>query len=261
MDLLGPEALFRDTFTDLLSSRTVRRSLLLSSYPTVHKEGGLEVFHATLEQIYKLIWQLEPIVQEEMQLQRLINLVDLLKNSSSLLLAQKYECIQSLRAWIFWMPIELLQAFPASAVTLAVTAHVYTVGFLAARLLPETGAAYLASLSLPPTEQITRRMISIGTAHEVGGGVLRETPLSLMAFPINAVAQFRWHLEYLRPEQHRSFSIIESYTDGIEDAELPPETTASGGCVFQLSSLNVAPIPVSLQHILEATMRNTPYSY
>jgi len=129
--------------------------------------------------------------------------------------AQRFEMLNPLRAWLFWLPVMFLQRTQGSPSALIILAHYYTVALVVEPLFPEVGAAYFGSLSLGPIEEIARRLFSINVSHSSDAGF--ETPLNLMEYPIDMVSKFRNRMGWIQPERTASFPIFHSNSFGLED--------------------------------------------
>lgn len=122
--------------------------------------------------------------------------------------AQRFEMLNPLRAWLFWLPVMFLQQTHGSPSALVILAHYYTVALVVEPLFPEVGAAYFGSLSLGPIEEIARRLFSISLVQQSDGDM--QTPLSLMEYPIDMVASFRSRMGWVQPERTASFPTFDT---------------------------------------------------
>ncbi|CAL3965089.1 unnamed protein product, partial [Diplocarpon coronariae] len=127
------------------------------------------------------------------------------KVSPSHTAAQRFEMLNPLRAWLFWLPVMLLQQTSGSPSALIILAHYYTVALVVEPLFPEMGAAYFGSLSLGPIEEIARRLFSINISDSSS-----QTPLHLMEYPIDMVSSFRARMGWIQPERTASFPTFQS---------------------------------------------------
>jgi hypothetical protein len=117
--------------------------------------------------------------------------------------AQRFEMLNPLRAWLFWLPVMLLQRTRGSPSALVILAHYYTIALVVEPLFPEVGAAYFGSLSLGPIEEIARRLFSINVSQTSDADM--QTPLNLMEYPIDMVSKFRSRMGWVQPERTASF--------------------------------------------------------
>ncbi len=155
----------------------------------------------------QLIGVQQAMVQRGEDTQAVAQLINFLRGinklSSAHNAAQRFDMLNPLRAWLFWLPINALYHQPrVSAYSLVVLAYYYTVALIVEPMFPEVGAAYFGSLSLHPTEEIARRLFSINVSQSSGD--LR-TPLELMEYPIDMVSQFRSRMGWQQPERTASF--------------------------------------------------------
>jgi hypothetical protein len=125
------------------------------------------------------------------------------KVSPSHTAAQRFEMLNPLRAWLFWLPVMLLQQTRGSPSALVILAHYYTIALVVEPLFPEVGAAYFGSLSLGPIEEIARRLFSINVSQTSDADM--QTPLNLMEYPIDMVSKFRSRMGWVQPERTASF--------------------------------------------------------
>lgn len=203
MELWKHESLFTDFIAESCTFPTAPPSPDPERRPSQPRKDDLEAFQRTLDQVQKVEAHLRHHKEETAQVQHLVGfLKGARKISPSLSIAQQYERLQPLRTWLFWMPVGYLQNYSASANSLVVIAHLYTVALLMERLFPEIGAAYFGSLSILPVEEIARRLMSISVASTPKSP---HTPLTLMEFPIDTVSEFRSRMGWTNPERTRSF--------------------------------------------------------
>lgn len=122
--------------------------------------------------------------------------------------AQRFEMLNPLRTWLFWLPVMYLQQPRVSSYALVVLAYYYTVALVVEPIFPEVGAAYFGSLSLGPIEEIARRLFSINVSQTSDDDL--QTPLALMEYPIDMVSQFRGRMGWKQPERTASFPTFQS---------------------------------------------------
>lgn len=67
---------------------------------------------------------------------------------------QLFEKLQPLRAWLFWMPVTLVQHREIEVTEMILLAQLYTIALAIDASLPELGGAALGSLTIVPIEQI-----------------------------------------------------------------------------------------------------------
>ena len=206
MDAWKHESQFGDFIAESSTFPTAPPSPGPDHRPTQPRDEDMQAFQRTLEQVQKVESHLKHHKEETTQVQHLVGfLKGSRKISPTLSIAQQYERLQPLRTWLFWMPVGYLQNFHGSANSLVVIAHLYTVALLMERFFPEIGAAYFGSLCISPIEEIARRLMSISVAGGVDSDSRRETPLTLMEFPINTVGEFRSRMGWVSPERTSSF--------------------------------------------------------
>ncbi|TQV99190.1 C6 transcription factor RosA-like [Cordyceps javanica] len=197
------ESLFTDFIAESCTFPTAPPSPDPEHRPSQPRRDDLDAFQRTLDQVQKVEAHLRHHREETNQVQHLIGfLKGARKMTPTLSIAQQYERLQPLRTWLFWMPVGYLQNYSASANSLVVIAHLYTVALLMERLFPEIGAAYFGSLSILPVEEIARRLMSMSVAAAPRSA---NTPLTLMEFPIDTVSEFRSRMGWVNPERTRSF--------------------------------------------------------
>lgn len=161
-----------------------------------------------LQRAYAQLQEVETYLQESGEdvkaVQQLMSFVrGVRKVSPSHTAAQRFEMLNPLRAWLFWLPVVFLQQTRGSPFALVILAHYYTVALVVEPLFPEVGAAYFGSLSLGPIEEIARRLFSINVSQTSGANM--QTPLTLMEYPIDMIASFRSRMGWVQPERTASF--------------------------------------------------------
>ncbi|KYK57060.1 C6 transcription factor [Drechmeria coniospora] len=207
MDSWKHESLFGDFIAESSTFPTAPSSPSPDHRPSQPSEEDLHAYQRTLEQVQKVEAFLKRSKEDTTQLQHLIGfLKGARKITPTLSIAGQYERLQPLRTWLFWMPVGYLQSHQGSPNSLVIIAHLYTVAILMERLFPEIGAAYFGSLSISPVEEIARRLMSYSVARsDADKGAHHQTPLALMEFPIDTVAEFRSRMGWNNPERTPSF--------------------------------------------------------
>jgi hypothetical protein len=117
--------------------------------------------------------------------------------------AERFEMLNPLREWLFWLPVMFLQQARDNPYALVTLAYYYTVALVVEPIFPEVGAAYFGSLSLGPIEEIARRLFSLNISQTSVGDL--QTPLALMEFPIDMVSVFRERMGWQQPQRTASF--------------------------------------------------------
>lgn len=270
MDAWKHESQFGDFIAESSTFPTAPPSPGPDYRPTQPREEDLEAFQRTLEQVQKLEAHLKHHKEETTQVQHLIGfLKGSRKISPALSIAQQYERLQPLRTWLFWMPVGYLQNLHGSANSLVIIAHLYTVALLMERFFPEIGAAYFGSLCITPIEEIARRLMSISVASGSEAGVQRETPLTLMEFPINTVGEFRSRMGWVHPERTQSFPQFhppnyptnEEYSmpNGGSPPHFPYGKPSFSYSTEEMPILNSAAIPGNYSHSASPMMVSSPF--
>jgi hypothetical protein len=124
--------------------------------------------------------------------------------------AERFEMLNPLRTWLFWLPVMFLQQARGSPYALVTLAYYYTVALVVEPIFPEVGAAYFGSLSLGPIEEIARRLFSLNVSQTSGEDL--QTPLGLIEYPIDMVARFRARMGWQQPERTASFPVFHQST-------------------------------------------------
>lgn len=219
----------------------------------------------SLQQVYAQLQRVESHLKDDGEdvkaIQQLMSFVrGVRKVSPNHTAAQRFEMLNPLRAWLFWLPVMYLQQTRGSPSALVILAHYYTVALVVEPLFPEVGAAYFGSLSLGPIEEIARRLFSINVSQTADSDM--QTPLHLMEYPVDMVSKFRQRMGWVQPERTASFptfgregySMAESYHSPVSFApydnpsftysqerilSMPPESTPTTA----LSSMELDPYP------------------
>lgn len=129
------------------------------------------------------------------------------KVSASHTAVQRFEMLNPLRQWLFWLPVMLLQQTTGSPCALITLAHYYAVALAIEPLFPEVGAAYFGSLSLVPVEQIARRIFALSMTVDI------QAVMVLLEYPVDMVSQFRTRMGWVHPLRTASFPVFESALD------------------------------------------------
>lgn len=168
------------------------------------RKQDLDALQLAYAQLQKVETYLRENNEDLKAIQQLMTFVrGVRKVSPSHTAAQRFEMLNPLRAWLFWLPVMFLQQTRGSPSALVILAHYYTVALVVEPLFPEVGAAYFGSLSLGPIEEIARRLFSINISQTSNSSM--QTPLDLMEYPIDMVASFRNRMGWVQPERTASF--------------------------------------------------------
>jgi hypothetical protein len=174
----------------------------------------------SLQKLYAQLQRVEEHLRENNEdvkaIQQLMTFVrGVRKVSPSHTAAQRFEMLNPLRAWLFWLPVMFLQQTRGSPSALVILAHYYTVALVVEPLFPEVGAAYFGSLSVGPIEEIARRLFSINVSQTSDAGM--QTPLHLMEYPIDMVSNFRSRMGWVQPERTASFPTFQNNPFGMQN--------------------------------------------
>jgi hypothetical protein len=124
--------------------------------------------------------------------------------------SQRFEMLNPLRGWLFWVPVMYLQQARGNPYALVTLAYYYTVALVVEPIFPELGAAYFGSLSLGPIEEIARRLFSLNVSQSPAGTM--QTPLDLIEYPIDMVHNFRARMGWQQPQRTASFPVFQHST-------------------------------------------------
>jgi hypothetical protein len=181
------------------------------------RKADLDALQRAYAQLQKVETHLKESNEDVKAIQQLMNFVrSVRKVSPSHTAAQRFEMLNPLRAWLFWLPVMFLQQTRGSPSALVILAHYYTVALVVEPLFPEVGAAYFGSLSLGPIEEIARRLFSINVSQSSETDF--QTPLNLMEYPIDMVSKFRSRMGFVQPERTASFPTFRGNTYGLENS-------------------------------------------
>jgi hypothetical protein len=179
------------------------------------RKADLDALSRAYGQLQRVESHLKENGKDVKAIQQLMNFVrSVRKVSPSHTAAQRFEMLNPLRAWLFWLPVMFLQQTRGSPSALVILAHYYTVALVVEPLFPEVGAAYFGSLSVGPIEEIARRLFSINVSQTSEADL--QTPLNLMEYPIDMVSKFRNRMGWVQPERTASFPTFPSTTYGLE---------------------------------------------
>ena len=209
------------------------------------RKADLDALQSAYTQLQKVETHLKQNGEDMKAMQQLMSFVrSVRKVSPSHTAAQRFEMLNPLRAWLFWLPVMFLQQTRGSPSALVILAHYYTVALVVEPLFPEVGAAYFGSLSLGPIEEIARRLFSINVSQSSDADM--QTPLNLMEYPIDMVSKFRNRMGWVQPERTASFPSFPSNTYGMDGNY--PNLPVYGTPAFTYSQehlMTVPPEPVS----------------
>jgi hypothetical protein len=181
------------------------------------RKQDLDSLQRVYGQLQKVEAHLKENNEESKAIQQLMSFVrGVRKVSPSHTAAQRFEMLNPLRAWLFWLPVMYLQQTRGSPSALVILAHYYTVALVVEPMFPEVGASYFGSLSLGPIEEIARRLFSINVSQTSDADM--QTPLNLMEYPIDMVSKFRARMGWVQPERTASFPTFRGNTFSMEDS-------------------------------------------
>jgi hypothetical protein len=222
------------------------------------RKADLDALQSAYAQLQKVETHLKENHEDVKAIQQLMTFVrGVRKVSPTHTAAQRFEMLNPLRTWLFWLPVMFLQQTGGSASALVTLAHYYTVALVVEPLFPEVGAAYFGSLSLGPIEEIARRLFSMNASSTPGADL--QTPLNLMEYPIDMVTNFRNRMGWVQPERTASFPTFRGNVYAIEDT-YTNTLSPYGNPAFTYSQehiVTLAPEPLSASAI--SPMSFDPY--
>jgi hypothetical protein len=180
------------------------------------RKQDLDALQGAYAQLQKVESHLKANREDTKAISQLMNFVrSVRKVSPSHTAAQRFEMLNPLRCWLFWIPTMFLQQTRGSPSALVILAQYYTVALVVEPLFPEVGAAYFGSLSVGPIEEIARRMFAISIAQSSESDM--QTPLDLIEYPIDMVSKFRNRMGWVQPERTASFPTFEGNAFSMEE--------------------------------------------
>jgi hypothetical protein len=210
------------------------------------RKQDLDALQRAYVQLQRVETHLKEHAEDFNAIQQLMSFVrGVRKVSPSHTAAQRFEMLNPLRAWLFWLPVIFLQQTRGSPSALVILAHYYTVALVVEPLFPEVGAAYFGSLSLGPIEEIARRLFSINVSQASDADL--QTPLNLMEYPIDMVSKFRSRMGWQQPERTASFPTFSGPTYSMGES-FPNTLSPYGNPAFTYSQehlMTLPPDPVS----------------
>lgn len=183
---------------------------------------------STLQHVYRALQSVESFVTgKEEETRRLKELMSFIRSLRSFLpvstVAQQFELLHPLRAWLFWLPISFLQRVKRDTSMLVVLAHFYAVALAMGPVFPEIGASYFGSMSVSPIEEIMRCLTRMQDTQQPSED--DQVALNLMQFPLDMVVEFRARMGWaqhsplpypqlhLAPQSPYSYSSVELHTE------------------------------------------------
>jgi len=216
------------------------------------RKQDLDALQSAYTQLQRVEAHLKENNEDPKAIQQLMTFVrGVRKVSPSHTASQRFDLLNPLRTWLFWLPVMFLQQPRGSPSALVILAHYYTVALVVEPLFPEVGAAYFGSLSLGPIESIARRLFSISIS---GPGSDMSTPLNLMEYPIDMVSKFRGRMGWIQPERTASFPTF--HTHEYSMPETYPSTVSFspyGNPAFTYSQEHIMTMPPDLTPISATT--------
>ena len=210
-----------------------------SNLLTQPRKQDLDALQRAYAQLQKIEKYLNVRNEDAKAIQELMNFVrGVRKLSPSHTAAQRFEMLNPLRAWLFWVPVMLLQSSRGSPSALTILAHYYTVALVVEPLFPEVGAAYFGSLSLGPIEAIARRLFSFSVAQSRSE---IQSPMQFLEYPIDMVTNFRNRMGWIQPQRTASFPTFEHHY-GMEQT-FTPTLSPYGNPAFTYSAEHLMSMP------------------
>ncbi|PMD24020.1 hypothetical protein NA56DRAFT_567153 [Hyaloscypha hepaticicola] len=207
------------------------------------RKQDLEALQRAYAQLQRVETHLKENNEDVKAIQQLMTFVrGVRKVSPNHTAAQRFEMLNPLRAWLFWLPVMFLQQTRGSPSALIILAHYYTIALVVEPLFPEVGAAYFGSLSLGPIEEIARRLFSINVSQSYDADM--QTPLNLMEYPIDMISKFRGRMGWIQPERTASFPTFGGSSYTMEES-FPTTLSFSpyGNPAFTYSQEHVISLP------------------
>jgi hypothetical protein len=171
---------------------------------TQPRKQDLDALQHTCNQLQHVERVLQDNKEDSKAITQLLTFVRGVRNvTPSQTAAQRFEMLNPLRTWLFWLPVMYLQQARGNPYALITLAYYYTVALVVEPIFPEVGAAYFGSLSLGPIEEIARRLFSINLSQASEDDI--QTPLALMEYPIDMVSKFRERMGWRQPQRTASF--------------------------------------------------------
>lgn len=170
---------------------------------TQPRKADLDALQVAYQHLHHVQTVLTEVKEDTKAIVELRNFVrSIRKVSAAQTPAQRFEMLNPLRTWLFWLPVMYLQQARENPYALVVLAYYYTIALIVEPIFPEVGAAYFGSMSLQPIEEIARRLFSVNISNNTGS---LQTPLGLMEYPIDMVSRFRERMGWKQPQRTASF--------------------------------------------------------
>ncbi|KAI9735387.1 MAG: hypothetical protein M1818_006582 [Claussenomyces sp. TS43310] len=206
-------------FGDFIAEQSTFPTAPPSPVPTAKfaqpRKQDLEALQLASSQLHHVEKVLSECKEDTKAINQLLSFIrGIRKVTPSQTAAQRFEMLNPLRSWLFWLPVMYLQQARDNPYALVVLAYYYTVALVVEPIFPEVGAAYFGSLSLGPIEEIARRLFSVNVSHS--DNVL-QTPLGLMEYPIDMVSKFRARMGWVQPERTASFPVFQQTNFDLEN--------------------------------------------
>lgn len=249
-------------FTDFIAEQSTFPTEQPSPNPNAKKlsqpqRRDLEALAEAYARLQRVEHHLKSNGEDTKAINQLMNFVrGIRKVSPNHSAAQRFEMLNPLRGWLFWLPVSFLQQSRASPSALVILAHYYTVALVVEPLFPEIGAAYFGSLTLGPIEEIARRIFSINVAQPAEAG---KSPLGLMEYPIDMVAKFRQRMGWVQPERTASFPTFDNRSNDYDVGIPRSDSGLYNYPSFSYSQESLMTLPSEPASAVSPMMLSDPY--
>ncbi|KAI1266724.1 hypothetical protein F5Y18DRAFT_416488 [Xylariaceae sp. FL1019] len=242
MEPFKHESKFTDFINESSTFPTAPPSPQPDRKPKQPHKDDLDAFQRNITQLAKVEAYLKQHKADHQLIQQLAQFLKGARKVSPIQsIEEQFDRLRPLRTWLFWLPVDCLQSIGFSPSSLVVIGHYYTAAMMMERLFPEIGAAYFGSMSIAPLEEIAKRLLSFTVAGN--NDTLFAEHLSLMEYPINTIAEFRYRQGWHQPIRTPSFPQFDQpnfvMTEHISH-ETPPMTATylpyAGSPAFTLST-------------------------
>jgi hypothetical protein len=180
------------------------------------RQEQLSTLHNFTAALVKLQPYLATCEQESRWIDQLAGYVERLRTSSAPANSEEqFAQLYALRKWLFWMPVTLLSSRKGDVFTLLVLSHFYATALAIEPMFPNIGGPFLASLALPPLEELIRIMNTVQTSNSFT--TMTQAATMMMEFPRDVLSNYRARRDWSHTQ---SSSSLQSHPYAIETLNL-----------------------------------------
>ncbi|OKL63614.1 hypothetical protein UA08_01014 [Talaromyces atroroseus] len=210
LDSMHPSWKESSEIAQILDSQRILRTRN-STYNLDSSPGGTPHFRneilrnidSTIVDLHRSQERLSHISEFHDTITELIDYVKLVRNELPMQ-SQKaaFTRLQTLRAWIFWLPTKLLRGGEGDLVALSVLAHVYSTALVLEPFFPSIEGSYIGCMTLSLIQNIDSILLSRKSSFPLSH--ITQLAAGLMDAPRHNFNDYKSHTQYAHQMQHMS---------------------------------------------------------